>query len=132
MQDSVFTKIIRGELPCHKVYEDEHTLAFMDIHPVQPGHVLVVPKVQVAFIWDLEATDYQALMATTHKVGNRLREVFPDKQRIGVLVEGLGVKDHAHINIVPFNTSAELRHVPAMDSEPDHDQLALLAERLKF
>lgn len=132
MQDSVFTKIIKGELPCHKVYEDDRTLAFMDIHPAQPGHVVVVPKVQVSFVWDLEPDDYQALMSTVQKVGRRLREVFPERQRVGVIVEGLGVKDHAHVNVFPFDTSSELRHLPPPDSEPNHTELAELAERLKF
>ncbi len=51
MADSIFTKIIKGEIPCHKIYEDERTFAFLDIHPKVPGHVLVVPKKQVEYIW---------------------------------------------------------------------------------
>jgi histidine triad (HIT) family protein len=53
MQDSIFTKIIKGEIPCHKIYEDQDTLAFLDVQPVQPGHTLVIPKKQVEFLWDL-------------------------------------------------------------------------------
>lgn len=132
MEPSVFTKIIRGEIPCHKVYEDDKTLAFMDIHPAQPGHIVVVPKTQVPFVWDLAAADYQALMSTVQKVGRRLREIFPDKQRIGVMVEGLGVKDHAHVNVIPFNTVAEFRRLADGSAEPDHQALAELAERIKI
>jgi histidine triad (HIT) family protein len=131
MEPSVFTKIITGDLPCHKVYEDEKTLAFMDIQPVQPGHIVVVPKKQVNFVWDLEEADYLALMKAVQKVGRRLREVFPDKKRIGIIVEGLGVKDHAHVNVFPFDSPAELRHVPTT-AEPDHQSLAALAEKIRL
>ena len=131
MQDSVFTRIIKGEIPSHKVYEDDKTVAFLDIHPKQTGQIVVVPKVQVSFVWDLEEADYQALMATVQKVGRRLREVFSDKQRVGFLVEGLDVADHAHVVVLPFNTSDEFQGTPA-DGEPDHATLAKIAERLRF
>lgn len=131
MQDSIFTKIIKGEIPCHKIYEDTQTFAFLDIHPIQPGHVLVVPKKQVAFIWDLEAADYQALMATVQKVGKRMQEVFPARQRVGVMVEGLDV-DHAHVKVFPFDTAAEYRNAPDTSAEPDHPALAVIAEKLRM
>lgn len=131
MQDSIFTKIIKGEIPCHKIYEDDQTLALLDIHPIQPGQVLVVPKRQVAFVWDLEPEEYQALMATVHKVGKRLREIFPEKDRVGVMIEGLDVGDHAHVKIFPFS-KGEYRTIPDMDAEPNHDELTELAERLRF
>ena len=128
---SIFTKIIKGEIPCHKVYEDDQTLAFLDIHPIQTGQVLVVPKRQVAFVWDLEPEEYQALMATVHKVGKRLREIFPEKDRIGVMIEGLDVGDHAHVKVFPFS-KGEYRNLPDMNAEPNHDELAELAEKLRF
>lgn len=132
MQDSIFTKIIKGEIPCHRVYEDDNTLAFLDIHPIQPGHVLVVPKSQVGFVWDMEAADYQALMATVQKVGQRIKEVFPEKRRIGVIIEGLDVEDHAHIKVFPFDNDDEFRHKPDLQTEPDHAVLAELAKKLAF
>lgn len=131
-EPSIFTKIIRGEIPSHKIYEDERTFAFLDIHPIQPGQVLVVPKVQVGFVWDLETDDYQAVMATVQKVGQRLREVFPEKKRVGVIVEGLDVEDHAHVKVFPFSGDQEFRYIPDMTSEPDHESLAALAARLAF
>ena len=130
MQDSIFTKIVKGEIPSYKIYEDEHTLAFLDIHPIQPGHVLVIPKVQSGFVWDLSPTDYQALMATVQKVGQRLREVFPDKDRIGVIIEGLDVSDHAHVKVFPFSNDQEFRNAPDPEAEPDHTALAAMADRL--
>lgn len=132
MQDSVFTKIIKGEIPCHKVYEDDTTLAFLDIHPIQPGQVLVVPKKQVGFVWDMESADYQALMSTVHKVGKRIKEVLSEKRRVGVIVEGLDVADHAHVKVFPFDDEEEFRNVPDMDTSPDHEALAAMAKRLYF
>lgn len=129
MQDSIFTRIIKGEIPSHKVYEDEKTLAFLDIHPKQPGQTVVIPKKQVPFVWDLEAEEYQALMNTVYKVGRRLREAFPDKQRIGVTIEGLDVDNHAHVVVIPFSTMGEFNALPA---ETDHEALAGLAKELRF
>jgi diadenosine tetraphosphate (Ap4A) HIT family hydrolase len=89
MEDSIFTKIIKGDIPCHKVYEDKLTLAFLDIHPIQPGHTLVIPKKQVASLWDLDEDDYRAVMATTKKVAERLREVFADKTHVAMKLKDL-------------------------------------------
>ena len=101
MQDSVFTKIIKGEIPSTKIYEDEHNYAFLDHKPMVPGHTLVVSKKQVANIWDLSAEDYHHLMATVKKVGARIKEVFQPKWA-GVKVEGIAVP-HAHVHVFPFN-----------------------------
>lgn len=131
MQDSIFTKIIRGEVPCHKIYEDELTFAFLDIHPIQPGHTLVIPKKQVDLLWDLEPKDYQAVMATTRKVARRLHEVFPEKQRVGVHIEGLDVP-HAHVKVFPFSTPEEFHAHPDMAAEPDHEALAQLAAKIRI
>ncbi len=130
MEDSLFTKIIKGEIPCHKVYEDDLTLAFMDIHPIQPGHVLVIPKRQVEFVWDLEAADYQALMQTVQKVARRIRDVLPVSY-VGQQIIGIDVP-HAHVHLVPFNTVTEYRTVPDMAADPDHAALAEMAAKLSF
>ncbi len=132
MEPSIFTRIINGEIPCHKVYEDDKTFVLMDIHPIQPGQVLVVPKDQISFIWDINHDDYLALMETVQKVGKRLREIFPDKSRVGVMIEGLDVDNHAHIKVFPFNNEEEYRHVPSADSEPNHQELAEIAAKLAF
>jgi histidine triad (HIT) family protein len=129
MQDSIFTKIIKGEIPAHKVYEDARTLAFLDIHPIQPGHVLVVPKLQVAFAWDLADEDYRALMDTAKKVALKIREVFPEKSHVGMQIEGLDIA-HAHLKLFPFSTPEEFHNHPDMNAEPDHDTLAAIAEKL--
>lgn len=128
MAESVFTKIIKGEIPSHKVYEDEQTLAFLDIHPAQPGHTLVVPKVQVDHIWDLDDDTYQRLWATARKVAKRLKAVL-QTERIGVRIEGFDVP-HAHIHLIPINSGAELKQYGDQSAEPDHAALADLAAKL--
>lgn len=131
MQDSIFTKIIKGEIPSHKVYEDDRTLAFMDIHPAAEGHVVVVSKAQVEFVWDLTPDDYQALMDTVQKVALRLREVVGTPY-VGQLVVGYDVP-HAHAQLIPFTHPDEMKRVFGSEpTEPDHAALAELADRLRF
>ena len=130
-EPSIFTKIINGEIPSYKIYENNYTCAFLDIHPIQEGQVLVVPKKQVSFIWDLEDDDYVELMKTVKKIGERLRDVFPHKDRVGVMVEGLDVTNHAHVKVFPFS-KGEYRLHPDMNTEPNHDTFSALAETLRF
>jgi histidine triad (HIT) family protein len=130
-EDTIFTKIVKGEIPCHKVYEDERTLAFLDIHPIQPGHVLVIPKQQIATVWELDDKDYAAVMATTKRVAQKLRHVFPDKSHVAMQIEGLEVA-HAHVKLFPFSTSTEFHTVPDPTGKPDHAALAIMAKLLKF
>lgn len=130
MADTVFTKIIKGEIPCHKVYEDDKTFAFLDIHPKTDGHVLVVPKKEVDEFQDLPDEDYIALMQTIKKVAKRLREVYPN-QRVGLQVIGVDVP-HAHIHVFPFATMEEYRRPADMSAGPDHDKLATIAQKLAF
>lgn len=130
MADSIFTKIIKGDIPCHKIYEDEKTLAFLDINPVQPGHTLVVPKAEIEFIWDLPDEDYRALMITVKGVGKRLREVLRVKY-VGIKVIGEEVP-HAHVHLIPFNRASQYFARRPVVNEPDHDELAKLAKKLAF
>jgi histidine triad (HIT) family protein len=129
-EDSLFTKIIKGEIPSYRIYEDDKTYAFLDIHPKTPGHTLVVPKKQVVFVWDLDDDDYQALMATAKKVANRIKAVFKS-QYVGELVFGMDVP-HAHVHVYGFNTAAEARRIPDPNAEPDHAALAGAAKQLAF
>ena len=129
MEDSIFTKIIKGEIPCHRVYEDETTLAFLDIYPAVPGYTLVVPKRQVDHVWELPDDEYRALMATVQKVARRMRSVL-DGDRVGVKIEGLEVP-HAHVKVFPFSTVEEFNR-SSPTGEPDHGALATMAEILRF
>ena len=130
MNDSIFTKIVNSEIPCHKIYEDELTLAFLDIHPLRPGHTLVIPKQQIEFIWDLPDELYQAVMMTTRKAALRLRDVLPEKY-IHERIVGIDVP-HAHVQLIPFNHSIELTKQQDMISEPDHHALSVMASKLSF
>lgn len=131
MEDSIFTKIIKGEIPSHKVYEDEKTLAFLDINPASEGHTLVVSKTQAEFVWDLTAEDYSALMQTVKKVAARLKTVYPDRY-VAELVIGVDVP-HAHVHLILFAQTTEIqRAFLAPRTEPDHTLLQFVAEKLHF
>jgi histidine triad (HIT) family protein len=128
MKDNIFTKIINGELPCYKIYEDGSTLAFLDLHPIQPGHTLVIPKKQIVQLWDLDDEDYAHLLSIVKKVALRLRDV-QGVERIGVQVIGVHVP-HAHVQLIPFNTVQEFLSPQDMDGIIDHQNLARLSNRL--
>jgi histidine triad (HIT) family protein len=128
-EPSIFTRIINGEIPCHKVYEDDKTFAFLDIRPSVEGHTLVIPKAQVEFIWDLTDDDYLALMQTVKKVGRHMREVL-GVPYVGVKVIGTDVP-HVHVHLVPFSTSAEYSRGNS-DDEADQEALAEVAGKLAF
>ncbi len=130
MDESIFTKIIKGEIPCHKIYEDADVLAFLDIHPVQPGHTLVIPKQQIEFVWDVDDELYAKVMLVSKMVATRLKQVLNTKY-VGSQVVGVDVP-HAHVHLIPFSTTAEFRNIPDMNAEPDHLELAKLAEKLAF
>lgn len=100
MEDSVFTKIIKGEIPCYKVYEDEKTLAFLDIHPETPGHTLVIPKLQCDKIYELPEEDYVALLDTVKKLSVHMEKVLGVRTLWKVV--GTDVP-HAHVHLMPFD-----------------------------
>lgn len=129
MEDSVFTKIIKGEIPAHRVYEDEKTIAIMDISPIQPGHVLVIPKTQVEDFYNLSDEDYTALFKTVKKVASKLKQVFPGKKKIALQIEGLDVP-HVHVTLFPIDNADQFR-APNSTSEPDHQALGEMAAKLK-
>lgn len=130
MQDSIFTKIIKGEIPSHKIYEDDKTLAFLDINPANEGHVLVIPKKQVEFVWDLEDDDYEALMKIVKKIALHLREKTGCKY-VGSSVIGTDVP-HAHVHLVPFDKTSQFYNIGRGTNSPSSDELAIVAEKLRF
>ncbi|MBA3757992.1 HIT domain-containing protein [Candidatus Saccharibacteria bacterium] len=130
MADSIFTRIIKGEISCEKVYEGELTLAFLDVNPTQPGHTLVIPKKQIDQLWDLPDEDYLALMSTCKKVAQRMKTVLGVK-RVGVKVIGEEVP-HAHIHLIPFNSAEQFYQRRPAEVDPDHKVLAEMAKKLAF
>lgn len=97
---SIFSKIITGEIPCYKIYEDDKTFAFLDIHPETMGHTLVIPKKEVDKIYDLEDEDYDALMKTVKKLSKHMEEKLGS--RILWKVVGTDVP-HAHVHLMPLD-----------------------------
>lgn len=125
---TIFTKIIAGEIPCHKLAEDDRYLSFLDIRPIAVGHALVIPKIEVDYIFDLEDEVLSGLLPFGKAVAKALGEEVPCK-RVGVMVAGLEVP-HAHVHLVPMNAIADLNFAHA-NPDPDHGELAALAERVR-
>ena len=104
---SIFTKIIKGEIPCYKIAEDADFLAFLDVNPNAKGHTLCVPKQEIDKIFDLEDDLYLGLMQFSKKVAVALKKTIPCN-RIGMAVIGLEVP-HAHVHLIPLNEMDEMR-----------------------
>lgn len=118
--ETVFSKIISGEIPVNKVAETNDFLAFMDISPLAHGHVLVIPKREIDYIFDLENDEYVGLWIFARIVAKGVKDAFPC-EKVGVAVVGLEVA-HAHIHLIPIN------HVSDMDFSKE--KLALTDEQL--
>lgn len=101
---SIFTKIVNQEIPCYKIYEDDKTLAFLDIHPESKGHTLVIPKLEVDKIYDLPDEDYRALMDTAKKLSKNMEKVLGARTLWKVV--GTDVP-HAHIHLMPLDETWE-------------------------
>lgn len=101
---SIFTKIIEGEIPCYKIYEDDKTFAFLDIRPESKGHTLIIPKIEVDKVYELPEEDYIALWQTVKKVAKKMEEAFG--KRTVFKVVGTEVP-HAHVHMMPFDENWE-------------------------
>ena len=126
---TIFTKIVEGEIPCYRIAEDEHFLAFLDVNPLVKGHTLVIPKKEQDYLFDIEEVSYVGLQLFAKKVAVQLKSKIACK-RIGVAVIGLEVP-HAHIHLIPINTMDDMnfsREKLKISSE----ELAQIAEELKM
>jgi histidine triad (HIT) family protein len=103
---SIFSKIISGEIPCYKIAEDNYFIAFLDVFPLRPGHVLVVPKIEVDKIFDLENTYLEKMLLFAKPIAHAIEKSM-DCERCGIAVIGLEVP-HAHMHLVPISTSDDL------------------------
>jgi histidine triad (HIT) family protein len=103
---SVFTKIVNGEIPSYKVAENEQFLAFLDITPIRKGHVLIIPKIETDYIFDMTDDSLGSIFVFAKEVAVKIKSVFPCK-KVGVTVIGLEVP-HAHIHLVPMNTLSDM------------------------
>lgn len=124
---SIFSRIVAGEIPAYKVAEDENYLAFLDVFPLIKGHVLVIPKQEVDYIFDLEDEVYSGLQLFAKKVAKGLKEAVPCK-RIGVTVIGLEVP-HVHIHLVPMNGMDDMNFAkPKLKLEAE--EMKAIAEKI--
>ncbi|HEY0976702.1 MAG TPA: HIT family protein [Flavobacteriales bacterium] len=125
---SIFTRIIQGEIPCYKVGEDASFLAFLDIHPVQPGHTLVIPKVEVDRFFDLPTDVLAGILPFAQDVARRIAKVVPC-DRVGLSVVGLEVP-HAHLHLIPIRTMSDMDLArPKLKLTPE--EFTALAERIR-
>ncbi|MFO8053485.1 MAG: HIT family protein [Candidatus Omnitrophota bacterium] len=124
---TLFTKIINGEIPSHKILENDKFLSFLDIRPIKPGHTLVVPKQEVDYIFDLDNQTLSEILVFSKKTA-KLIEKAVDCKRIGIMVAGLEVP-HAHIHLVPITSLGDLNFANA--KEATDDQLKNMAEKIR-
>lgn len=103
---TIFTKIIRGEIPCYKIAEDDKFFAFLDINPLKAGHTLIIPKKETDYLFDLEDEQLSGIIVFSKKVAAAIRAAIPCN-RIGVAVLGLEVP-HAHIHLVPMDSMEDV------------------------
>jgi histidine triad (HIT) family protein len=128
MNDSVFTKIINGEIPAHKIYEDDQVLAFLDNSPLAPGHTLLIPKLAIDYLFDLPDDLYNYMWQIAKKLSGPLRDSIGAK-RVGVIVEGFLVP-HTHIHLVPIDNDQQLKH-GSRDHDVTPEQFAETAAKIK-
>jgi histidine triad (HIT) family protein len=124
---TIFTRIIQGEIPSHRVYEDEHTCAFLDINPARPGHTLVVPRQEAPNVFDLDPAVYDALWRAARRVAGSLQRA-TGCERVVVVVYGADVP-HAHIHLIPLEAGGHLAFPEPQPASPE--ELAAMAERIR-
>jgi histidine triad (HIT) family protein len=125
---SIFSKIVTGEIPCNKIAESEKFLAFLDVNPLAYGHVLVIPKEEINYLFDMDDDLYSGLMLFSKKVSKALKINVPCK-RIGVAVIGLEVP-HAHIHLIPLNDVGDINFSKPKLKFPQ-DQMIDLSEKIR-
>ena len=123
---SIFSRIVRGEIPCHKVWEDDAHLAFLDLRPVAPGHTLVIPKREVDYLFDMPEREHAALWTAARTVAGKLKQAL-SCTRVCVGVWGFEVP-HAHIHLVPADSLRDFPPPPSHEVPPE--ELARMAARL--
>lgn len=124
---SIFTRIINGEIPAHKIAETDDFLAFLDVSPTAIGHTLVVPKQEVDYLFALSDELYTGLMAFAKRIAPAIEKTVPC-QRIGVAVIGLEVP-HAHVHLIPLNSMADMNFNHKL--KPSPDELAEVAAKIR-
>lgn len=120
---SIFSRIAAGEIPSWKVAEDAYHFAFLDINPVHPGHVLVIPKKETDYIFDLSDEELASLMLFAKRVAKAIKKAIPCK-KVGITVIGLDVP-HTHVHLVPMNTGADMNFCAEKLTLPDQEMKSI-------
>lgn len=127
---TIFSKIVKGEIPSYKIAESDDYYAFLDINPLAKGHTLVIPKQETDYLFDLDDTTYQGLMLFSKNIAHAIEEAVPCK-RIGVAVLGLEIP-HAHVHLIPINSEADINFAnPKLKLSEDEFQSIATAIREK-
>ncbi|WP_288427364.1 HIT family protein [uncultured Spirosoma sp.] len=126
---SIFSRIVAGEIPAHKIAETDAFLAFLDVMPTTTGHTLVIPKQEVDYIFDLDDATYTDLMLFAKRVASAVEKAI-SCQRIGVAVVGLEVP-HAHVHLIPLNSMADMDFSQKLEPRPTAEELAATAEKIR-
>ncbi|MBD2699363.1 HIT family protein [Spirosoma sp. BT702] len=124
---SIFTRIVAGEIPAHKIAETDDYLAFLDVMPTAMGHTLVIPKKEIDYLFALDDELYMGLMAFAKKIATVIEKAIPCK-RIGVAVIGLEVP-HAHVHLIPLNSMGDMNFSHKL--KPTQEELAATAEKIR-
>jgi len=129
--DCIFCKIAKGEIPSHKVYEDENFIAFLDINPFEKGHTLLIPKKHAKWVWDLEEKEYLKLMNIVKKIARALQKRFNTEWIVSGVV-GMDIP-HAHVHIIPRFIGDGLGSFPSkiLDPKPTNEEMKEIAEGIK-
>jgi len=127
MAESIFTRIVRGELPSHKVWEDDAFFAFLDINPVKAGHTLLIPKKEVDSIWDLDEATYTALWQRARLLAGPICAAMK-AVRTAIVVEGLAVP-HVHVHLIPIFQTMDID--PRNHKAASSEELAPVAEAIR-
>lgn len=127
---TIFTKIIKGEIPCYKIAEDENYFAFLDINPVQKGHTLVVPKIEDDYIFNLDDQTIAGLMVFAKKVAKAIEKAVPCS-RISVAVVGMEVP-HTHVHLIPISKESDLNFANKKQLAPEEMEKIAEAIRANF
>ena len=131
MDGCVYCRIVSGEIPAVKVYEDDRVLAFLDLHPIAEGHTLVIPKAHVPFFLDLHEEDYHAVATVVQQLGRKIRAAF-NPVRLGLLVKGFDV-NHTHYHLIPMQEDADITsgRYTGVPPEATAEQREAVAEKIR-
>lgn len=124
---TIFSKIIKGEIPCHKLAEDDRYLSFLDVRPINPGHALVIPKKEIDYIFDLDDDLYTGLFRFAKPIARAIGKTVTC-ERVGIIVAGLEVR-HTHVHLVPISSVGDINFAKARPA--DAKDLSDLAAKIR-